>query len=192
MSTSEDVYWLYERNSKQYTDCVKSGNKNTCATIWNNECYCHENAPVCPFTIGHQDMECRMKVKTYIKHGEECPICMEKIISKKSAYLTGCGHSFHKLCIFKSFEAKWKKKYCSQFRCPMCRSNLGVIDMGDRYNTNTNTTTNINRNICGLDQLENFWLTKDFKLTHFCGNHFLGMNRQCSKCKIYVETGEII
>lgn len=36
-----------------------------------------------------------MKIKHYIKIGDECPICMDEIWTIRDAFLTECGHGFH-------------------------------------------------------------------------------------------------
>lgn len=45
-----------------------------------------------------------MRVKCYINPQEDCSICLEKICNKSDAYLTNCGHAFHKSCLFKTYE----------------------------------------------------------------------------------------
>ena len=108
MSTTEDVYWLYERNkTTEYNGCVKL--KKECLNLYDNKCYCIPTDIVLPTTIGCQDIKCRFKTKTYIKFNEECCICMESIIHKSNAHLTECGHAFHKKCLFKVIETKWMK-----------------------------------------------------------------------------------
>lgn len=161
MSTTEEVFTLYEKNSGI-------------------------SEPIIPIRIGDSSVRCRFKTKCYIRPGEECPICFEQIKLKKDAYLTGCGHSFHRECLLKTFDTKWKQKLFCTLKCPMCRSNLGFPELLERYPYNTP--------INHLDQLENFWFTLEFLLPHFCTNikpdvHYLGMNKTCKKCKIYVENG---
>jgi len=60
------------------------------------------------------------KDKLYIKIMDECPICLEMITSKRNAYLTDCGHAFHKTCmhklVFQNINAS----------CPMCRNVHGI------------------------------------------------------------------
>jgi hypothetical protein len=141
-----DVFWLYERNMNYYRNCKTNGNTmNLCRTSWNNECYCHEHTSVQPIEIGDTTLPCRMNVKTYIPIGEMCPICLEGIYSKKNAYLTGCGHAFHKSCI--QFVLRIRDHL--NLLCPYCRSNLGRPEIKGRYG---NT-------ISELDCLENFWMT---------------------------------
>lgn len=140
----DDVFWLYERNVNYYRCCATNGKTMAkCITAWRGECYCREIEPVQPITIGDQTLPCRMSVKTYIPIGEMCPICLEGIYSKNNAYLTGCGHGFHKSCIRLVLEICGNKNLI----CPSCRGNLGKPDIPGRYG-NTDTE---------LDCLENFW-----------------------------------
>jgi len=40
-----------------------------------------------------------LKIKHYIKIGEECPICMDHVWSYKNAILMLCGHGYHATCM---------------------------------------------------------------------------------------------
>ncbi len=118
----DDVFWLYERNANFYRCCKTNGNTMAnCRTVWNNECYCYESEEIQPRTIGDQTLPCRFHVKTYIPIGEMCPICLDGIYIKNNAYLTGCGHAFHKSCIRSVLETFPHKN----LMCPFCRANLG-------------------------------------------------------------------
>lgn len=183
MSTAEDVFYLYERNkNKEYNDCIKLC--KPCPTLFGNSCCCDPLDPVLPITIGNQEDLCRFHVKIYIKFGEECPICYETIKHKKNAYLTGCGHHFHRDCLFKVITTKWETKPFSILKCPMCRTSLGYPDMFERY------VYSFNKNNL-LDRLEDFWISKDFILPTFChsGKHYLGMKNDCKKCINYRNNG---
>jgi len=187
MATAEDVFYLYERNSSYYHNCNKQGKINECPDNWQNECYCHTKQDVLPLTIGNQYVPCSIKRRCYIRPGQECPICLENILRKSEAYISCCGHSYHKHCIFKSMETQWKKKYASNFKCPLCRTNLGtdVEALGVRYTSFRNS----------LDNLENFWLSKDLMLAQTCSNnydHDLGMKKDCYICSRYREKGELL
>ena len=186
MTTSEDVFWLYERNKNVvYSSCVKYN--TPCPNLFNNECCCNSSDPVLPLTIGEQTIPCRFKVKTYIKFGEECPICFDPIKNKINAYLTGCGHAFHRKCLFDTFQAKLVMKPFSTLKCPMCRSKLGYPEMLERYNCCFYEGNNF------LDNLEDFWLCKEYKMPDFCysGNHYLGMEKNCRRCINYRDNGVI-
>jgi hypothetical protein len=181
MTTTDDIFWLYERNKSIYSDCIKQ--KKQCINLIEDVCYCSYNDVVQPIIIGDKYVEYRYKVKSYIKIGDECPICMDPIIYKINAYITGCGHSFHRNCLFKVFETKWKNKAYSSLKCPICRASQGFPDMLSRYNTNDNNNE--------LDILENFWITKDYQMGTFCNTkHYLGMKKDCLKCIKYRNTGE--
>jgi hypothetical protein len=164
MSTSEEVFALYEKN--QLFDTKKI---------------------IEPLTIGDPSIPCRFSVKTYIRPGEECAICLDKIQLKKDAYLTGCGHAFHRSCLFKTLESKWREKLFRVLACPLCRCKLGIPEFLERYAIQDQDPNH-------LDIIENFWLTKDFLLPHFCSYtkkkiHYLGMSRCCKQCKEYQEKG---
>jgi Ring finger domain len=184
MTTAEDVFCLYERNSVYYSDCYKNGKIETCPNNWCNECYCYTINKIKPFTIGDQSVPCNIKRKCYVKQGEECPICMDKILRKCDTYLTSCGHSFHKKCIFKIVELKWSYKYGSQVKCPMCRTSIGtdIHEIDERYSYKPGT----------LDELENFWIKKDYILPEICRlgyNHSLGFKNDCISCINYRQKG---
>ena len=109
-ATAEDVFYLYERNKCVYDNCKLAGRRCPDSDL-EMECYCSiSNTSVLPITIGDQSVKCDFKRKVYIKQGEECSICLEQIYQKNNAYLTSCGHSFHRSCLFKAFENKIDNK----------------------------------------------------------------------------------
>ena len=184
MSTVEDVFCLYERNHLDYLNCSKNGKLDSCPTKWMNECYCHMDSDTMPLTIGDQSVPCILNRKCYIKPGEECPICFEPILTKNNAYITRCGHSFHRSCLFKTYETKHNNKPFAVFRCPMCRSMTEKFMFYTKYN--------IKRDMSTLDYLENFWLSKDYDIPMYCSNkynHYLGMKPNCKKCKLFCKNG---
>lgn len=194
MATAEDVFYLFERNSRVYHDCKFKNKLNECENNFLNECCCHLKQYVKPFTIGDQCSPCNLKIKCYIKPGEECPICYEPIMTKHSAFITNCGHHYHKKCIHKYMETKWLSSgYISVARCPMCRCSLGHTEIMERYRSSYFDTYDNDTN--GLDRLEDFWITKDCRLPFFCGNgydHYLGNNNICAACKAFRENGELL
>ena len=159
----EDVFYLFERNRLIYSE-------NPYEEI------------VQPLIIGETCLPCKLNIKCYIYHEEKCSICLDKITRKKDAFLTGCGHAFHRECLFKYFEIKWKCKPFSTLRCPLCRCGLGFPDFSTRYTSNND-----------LDQLENFWLTKEYCMPRYCVNikksHYLGMKKKCKNCLYYRKYG---
>ena len=191
MSTLEDVFYLYERNSRFYYDCNLKNSIENCRDCWSNECYCYLRQEVKPFTIGDQDIPCDIKVKCYIKPGEECPICFEYIMTKSSAFITDCGHHYHKKCLFNYLKTKWSSSsYISVARCPLCRSSLGHPDFIQRYRSNYFSFQYSNDN--QLDKLEDFWISCEYRLPEFCSNnydHYLGLDNFCYDCKKYRENG---
>ena len=207
-ATAEDVFCLYERNKSVYDNCKLAG--KICPDAEHGmECYCFiSSTPVLPITIGDQQVRCDFKRKVYIKQGEECSICLDQIYQKNNAYLTSCGHSFHKLCLFKAFETKVVDRHT--FNCPICRARLGYPEFYCRY-TNTfkrfdsdfdtefdNEFNNefYKKTHYNFDILEDFWLGKDFTTLHICnrsnGNsnkHALGMKNGCDRCLEYRLNG---
>jgi hypothetical protein len=111
--------------------------------------------------------------KKYIKIGEECSICLEKIFHKNNAFLTLCGHSFHKSCL----ALQHSKNYLDAC-CPLCREDyIYDNDICNRYNS-----TN------GLDKLENFWYCIDYSVPLLCHSnfeHFIGTDKKCKYCITY-------
>ena len=183
MTTLEDVFSLYDRNLDYYNDCKKQNKLEKCKNKHLEECYCKLSVPVRPFVIGENTICCNINRKCYIRPGEICPICYDAILTKKSAYLTRCGHPFHKTCILKSMDIYSKK----QHTCPMCRKYLSmdIYDINERYNLIFGKNNNIQNY---LDLLENFWIKKDFSLPVVCShNHYLGMKKTCRKCQNYIS-----
>ena len=189
MSTAEDVFYLYERNSRAYYhNCEEF---NMCR--W-GFCCSNENIPIVkPITIGDQYVPCNIKYKCYIRPGQECPVCFDPIINKTTAFITSCGHSFHKKCLFNYIKTKWETtSYLSKAGCPICRCSLGFPTFIERYTNNYfNSTFYEKQN--KLDELEDFWLSNEYRLPEFCQeqyNHYLGMNSRCRRCVLYRKFGK--
>jgi hypothetical protein len=188
---ADDVFDLYKRNKRYYDDCWLA--KKKCPSI-NEVCYCRFNVPVLPETIGDQYSSCHIRIKRYISPLEECSICLDKIVSEKNAYITNCGHAFHKSCLFKSYETSFLNhrpyeqngiiKYF-QFLCALCRKQIIYPEFYCKYPQWCYNASEKNY----LDVLEEFWLSKDFTMVQICHNglknHSLGMNKNCSKCLQY-------
>lgn len=194
MTTAEDVFYLYERNSNYYHTCNKIDRLEICGECASDGCYCHLKQDVYPFTIGDQQLSCNIKVRCYIRPGDECPVCYEEILTKSSAYITCCGHHFHKKCLFKCMESKWlSTKYIFPARCPMCRCFIGHPEFVQRYKSSYFKMPYENDN--QIDKLEDFWISHEYKLPLFCSHgydHYLGMKLNCYCCKVYREKGDMI
>ena len=190
MSTAEDVFYLYERNLSYYYDCKQRGEENSCISyILTKECKCSREQIVIPQSIGNRECSCSLDRKCYIKPGTECPICFDDILKKSEAYLTCCGHAFHKKCIFDAFKQKLLFRRNSNFRCPLCRRRLGyeLFDINMRYKMDKETN--------GLDDLEEFTCRSEYMIPSICfeGNdHYLGMKKECKMCNRYRKTGSLI
>lgn len=157
----EDVYDLYEH------DDDRNENKNNL---------------LIPLKIGNDDGRPSLKIKRYIKQFEECPICYDPISHKSNAYLSECGHAFHKSCIYNAYESKQLTKLYSAFRCPMCRSMIG----GDVYNFPQKYNCIDVKCINYLDELENFEIMRRYAMPSICiYGHYLGMKLDCNNCELY-------
>ena len=191
MTTAEDAFSLYERNAASiYHNCARLNRLETCPIQWEGKCLCQFNVPVFSRTIGNAEVPCDMKRRCYVKPGQECPICFESILTKTSAYLTCCGHAFHKKCIFELVESKWLQSYPCTIHCPLCRTYLGseIYEMTKRYNVFVQE-----KPMNYLDRLEEFWIGKDFELIVPCSDgfdHAAVMKKGCSQFKKYIKTGE--
>jgi len=190
MATCEDVFWVYDKyKSMEFHQCK---NIDCCPTAFKNKCQCPLEQPVIPRTIGGNDIPSpNYKVKCYINPGQECPICLTPIARKCNAYLTACGHAFHKNCIFKAFETKMNQAYYANYKCPICRQCLGldIEYIDERYNSKPGS----------LDELENFWYKFPNICPVLCNNgincdeneyHHLGTDNVCAKCLKY-RAGEL-
>lgn len=191
----EIIFDLYKRNKRIYDDCNLA--KRKCPSI-HEECYCRFNVPVLPIPIGDQFYCCHFRRKRFISPYEECSICLETIMKESDAYLTNCGHAFHKSCLFKSYEIGYyeHRPYnlngiwnFFQFNCPLCRKQIINPEFYCRYPQWAVIYNKKNF----LDVLEEFWLSKDYSMIQICNvnhsNHGLGMNKNCIKCLKYRNYG---
>lgn len=172
----EDIFSINERNRYFYTYC------NT-PNICKSNCCCYHNQLVIPKSIGNNDFKRKLNNKMYIWIQEKCIICMNKIQLKSNAYLTDCGHCFHKECLTKYFHYIQMISNNSM-KCPICRCRLGNPVLNERYNI-------YHKDIKSLDILEDL----NIEMLYICkssttrSNHYLGMNSNCDKCKNYRKTG---
>jgi hypothetical protein len=123
-----------------------------------------------------------LKIKHYIKIGDDCPICLEPIFHKSNAYLTPCGHSFHVECIHNHFVQLWLSDSGGGL-CPMCRQDIGLYEHSKMIYFNSSD---------GLDKLEDFWNIINFKLPAPCNDwtHYRGFDKNCIDCIEYRKTGK--
>jgi hypothetical protein len=138
-----------------------------------------------------------------VRPGDECPICCDAIQTKTSAFVTPCGHAFHKLCLCKYMETKWlSTKYTSNARCPICRCSLGHPEFVQRYRASyfaydqdQDEAVGEEKKHIALDKLEDFWISHEYKVPAFCSHgydHYLGIDKNCFLCRSYREKGEIL
>ena len=153
------------------------------------------NLVVKSVTIGYRSIYKYEKISTiqhlnhkyYIKNGEECPICYDKILNKKQAVLTECGHSFHYECIYKYYYLNRNK----HGYCPICSQEAKAL-WGFNYNFSLKSLYHYSSN--QLDMLENFWYQMNTLIPDSCyisannkcvHSHDRGMHRNCKKCIEY-------
>jgi hypothetical protein len=169
MATLDNIYHPNERNRWFYQEEGKY--LEVCPINIVDDMHSH-------LLLKEKTVEENLKVKHYIKIGEECPLCYEPILYKKNAFLTDCGHSFHLSCIH-SYEM------ANLFRsiyCPMCRSDMGIWGESGKIYFNSRK---------GLDKLEDFWNNISYERPTEClaGNHIKGLNKNCERCIHYRKKG---
>jgi len=183
---SEDVFYLYERTSRYYHSCAKT--KTDCQS----ECYCHLQQTVIPSAIGDPFIPCNLQRKCYIKPGEMCSICLDPIIKKSNAFITWCGHPFHKKCLFMYMQSKWSSiNPMHPVKCPMCRRMLGHPIFSQRYRSSYFNVWHKDDN--ELDKLEDYELCGEYATPVYCGNgydHYLLTKSDCESCQLYREKGD--
>jgi len=130
-----------------------------------------------------------LRVKHYIKIGEECPICYEPIYTKKTALLSDCGHCFHNYCIAERDKITELNFKSLLGQCPYCRQSMGMYECEKiRYQTLEGPTKY-------SDAIENYWDNCNLLLPMTCEpyliieKHYLGFKKDCTKCKNYRENG---
>lgn len=187
MATAEDIFWVYEpERFVKYQQCA---NMADCPNNFNGCCDCYENSNsnIIPLRIGMGQHKPHLNVKTYIRPNQECPICLDPITHRPTAYLSVCGHGFHKECISKTYVANTRQKCMSQLKCPICRHTLGndIEYITERYTSDLGT----------IDSVENFWNIYPHNIPTICRKmhnnqyHTLGCNNTCSRCLDYRNTG---
>ena len=176
----EDIFYLYERNRNYYINC-------STPDICKKNCLCYYNQIIIPNSIGNKDFKRTINNKMYISPNETCIVCMSKINKKSDAYITDCGHSFHKFCLSSYFQYI-NFNTNKNLKCPMCRCNLGYPEFYEKYNMQYKNTN-------GLDMLENVDIMS-YNMLHMCKNttinssHYLGINKNCKKCLQYRKNGK--
>lgn len=182
MTTLEDTFNNYDGNSILISNDCQGPNKIAKYTILNydSDFYKYEsyNRKI------RRNIIDNLQVKHYIKIGETCPICYDEINTRKNAFLTDCGHSFHFHCIIQyDYKNSFDKDGIS---CPICRQDMGIYDnIKDKY-----LKYNINNS---FDNLEDFEMNIKNKLPKVCfdfhrlkfKNHFQRMDYfNCYYCQL--------
>lgn len=192
-----DVWWLHERNSRYYYTC-KDVNKCPNALSFSEDgddkqCLCHNDQIVVPQQIGEWWQPADIKVRSYIPIGADCPICLSPIRQKRNAWITFCGHGFHRTCLMQSYNIYMNNKniihYTNCMPCPICRSMLPTCCCGfeiTRYHQIYGEPRN------ELDVLEEFTQTCDLLIPMEClrCKEYLGMKKNCDKCSKYRLYGD--
>jgi hypothetical protein len=183
MTTLEDIYHPYERNRWFYAEKDESLVVRPLDIV--GDISGHEISKVKKLLLTLKNkweyakfpktVKENLKIKHYIKIGEECPLCYEPIWHKKNAFLTDCGHAFHSSCIHSYEMANIYNDYA--IFCPMCRCDMGLYgENGYIYISSENR----------LDKLEDFWNNISYETPRVCcKNHILGLNKNCKKCVNY-------
>lgn len=131
-----------------------------------------------------EDMLCKRHIVTY---DQTCPICYDKMLTKSTTFITDCGHCFHKKCLFNYLVHFWRENtYVLAPKCPMCRLSLGCPNFIEKCSE---------EKCNGLDKLEDFWTTYEYKMPIFCSfnyDHYLGMKLNCKICQAFRENGDYI
>jgi hypothetical protein len=202
--TVEDIFYVHERNRLIYYDCEKQGCIDKCPNNLLQVCCCKNYCPVYPDIISNDYKINHNKTKKiYIKPGEICPICYDPIINKKNAFLTPCGHSFHKTCLNQTHTSnllRFGSKNEEKMPCPMCRKTIHVENFYDPlkiffYKKNPSEFDIFdageickNTDFCKL--VDNFWEKGELNSPQIClsrnmGPHFFGMKKNCTQCIIF-------
>ncbi len=217
--TLDDIFYVHERNRLFYYDCNKQKNIDKCPSKkLLGKCICTQNCPVNPNVICEEYDIClkcnphshNISKKMYIKMGEECPICFEGIYFRKNAFLTPCGHVFHKTCLHNSHISNLisKIKICEEsLACPICRFNIPTEHF---YNPikyfiykkrieeiDTTNNAEIIKNINFVITLDNLLENLEYNYPALCifsnnKRHFLGMNKNCAVCLKFHEGIEVL
>jgi hypothetical protein len=177
--TLDDIFTDYDRNATMKISCEKQGLNGI-----------QKHSIIYIYISGDdilrrkikRDIIDNLQIRHYIKIGEECSICYEKILNRKTAFLTDCGHAFHYKCIIDyDFINIFNK---NGVYCPLCREDMGYYDdMKDKYKESNNI----------FDKLEDFETNIKLKFPKMCYNmnelgfnkHFHRMNYfTCIHCQI--------
>jgi hypothetical protein len=210
----EDVFYVHERNRFIYYDCNKKKTVDKCPTKkLLGICICKQNCPVYPDTICEEYDMCftcnshsdNISKKMYIKFGEECPICFEGIYFRKNAFLTPCGHAFHKKCLHKAHVSKLISNVSfheEKLSCPMCRYNVStdLFYNPSKYyvykksieNINVSNNKNIINSMDFFATIDNLFENIELNCPTLCvgsQRHFLGTKKTCEICKEFINNG---
>lgn len=187
-----NIWGLYDRNSRYYYTCKDI---SKCPTKEDtNECLCHHKQIVVPQDIGewwvHNKNNWNRRI--YIQIGSKCSICLSSINKKSDAWITNCGHSFHRSCLMESYRIYENNTniihYTNCMPCPICRADLPTCCCGfdfSRYQKVYGKRRN------ELDNLENFYAFFDIANPIECYKckKNIGMNNACKSCTDYQKNG---
>jgi hypothetical protein len=126
--------------------------------------------------------------KNYIKFGEECSICYEKILTKNNCILTTCHHGFHKSCLTKNICLNYLNNEYNCYNCPICRDRIkdDIMNNIDNYFTLEYSEFNSDNYLYNLD---NFWNDFESIIPIKCNgcDEYLGTNKNCTECNMYIN-----
>lgn len=174
MATLDDVFYCHEIKRNDHVDApcsINIGDNYIEKLLIEYDVFQHTDRKTVKRVEIFKSVQENLRVKRYIKKGEECPICLEGIFHRKDAFLTDCGHCFHATC----FQTSMSKGPRKTPRCAMCR---GIV-----YPPNKNRYP-FSRN--SLDILEDFWANIEMSIPEVCisrHKHWAGMNTKCRHCQ---------
>jgi hypothetical protein len=128
--------------------------------------------------IIYRNWDGNKNAKCYMVRGEMCNICFDSINTKREAYLSSCGHSFHLSCIYEYQYVKENSYNDDCIFCPVCRQDLGLwsLEFTKYWMCNNDSKYTIK-----LDDLENFWMFIDINQPCYdncpCGKLLIGTER---------------
>lgn len=160
---------------------IKSSIKSPIKSATVEDVYCLNNKQF--NNIGCSIRKYSLNNKCYINpYTAICPICLMLINKYNNAYLTECGHAYHKTCIMTALEYSCKSLLHIRLNCSLCRKNLDVISIEESVQM-----FDIN-NV--LDEVDNFWLTIQYNMRDICiastktNRHFYACDKMCKICNI--------
>ncbi len=189
--TDDNILWKYDRLYPYHTckDITMCQTRDW-GGVWHPvkgfveelECFCHRECVLHRHQIADIWVPPFPEIRQYIRIGEECPICYEGIFTQTNAFLTLCGHAFHRLCLMQSHQTASLELGRDLFLCPLCREDQpGIFGEPLRFK----------------DKMANYEMYSEFYFANECSDldfdtNLVGMNSKCKSCLKYRETGKYV